>query len=376
DHYSGAVVHVADASLVTEVMSKLQNPKDAPAYIQEMKQTYTRIKEAHFANKIESPVISLEKAREQKFQVDWSKQTNYKPEAPGVHEWKIELSDVVPFIDWSPFFWAWDLKGLYPGILTHQKYGVEATKLFHDAQKMMDKIVREKIFTPKVVVGVWQANQVDDDDIVIWDQQGTQISKMHFLRQQREKEANGGFYRSLSDFVAPLSTGRKDWLGAFVVTAGGQVEEYAKQLEKQNDDYSALIVKALGDRFAEGLAECAHKKMREWMGFGRQENLTSQDLIEEKYQGIRPAPGYPACPDHSEKEAIWNLLDAEKRTGVRLTENFAMTPGSSVSGYYFFHPDSKYFHVGKIGDDQVKDLARRKDLPQATLERWLSNLIF
>jgi 5-methyltetrahydrofolate--homocysteine methyltransferase len=376
DHYSGAVVHVADASLVTEVMTKLQSAKDRPAYIQETKQNYKKIKDAHLANKTDASVISLAQARERKYQVDWSRELNYRPEKPGVFEWSVNLDEVVPFIDWSPFFWAWDLKGLYPGILTHQKYGTEATKLFADAQKMMEKIVREKIFAPKVIVGVWQANQVDDDDVVIWDEAGQQLIKLHFLRQQREKEANGGFYRSLADFVAPVSSGKKDWFGSFVVTAGRQVEEYARQLEKQNDDYNSLIVKALGDRFAEGLAELTHKRMRVWMGFGRQEKLSAQELIDEKYQGIRPAPGYPACPDHSEKEAIWKLLDAEKRTGVRLTENFAMTPGSSVSGYYFFHPDSKYFHVGKIGDDQVKDLARRKNVPQETLERWLANLIF
>jgi 5-methyltetrahydrofolate--homocysteine methyltransferase len=376
DHYSGAVVHVADASLVTEVMSKLQSPTDSQAYVREVKENYKRIKEAHFANKVESTVIPLSKAREQKSAVDWSRETDYRPEKPGVFEWQIALDEIVPYIDWSPFFWAWDLKGLFPGILTHQKYGEEASKLYKDAQKMMDKIVREKIFSPKVVVGVWPANQVDDDDVVLWDEQGKQLAKFHFLRQQREKEAVGGFYRCLADFVAPVSTGRKDWFGSFVVTAGAQVEEYARKLEAQNDDYNALIVKALGDRFAEGLAELAHKKMREWMGFGTKENLSTQDLIDEKYQGIRPAPGYPACPDHSEKSVIWDLLDAERRTGVRLTENFAMTPGSSVSGYYFFHPDSRYFHVGKIGDDQVRDLAARKNLPTETLEKWLSNLIF
>lgn len=376
DHYSGAVVHVADASLVTEVMSKLQNAKDSPAYIEGIKQNYQKIKEAHLAKKTESSVISLAKARAQKYQVDWSKELKFRPETPGVFEWKVELDEVVPYIDWSPFFWAWDLKGLYPGILTHQKYGAEATNLFQDAQKLLQKIVKEKIFQPKIAVGVWQANQVDEDDVILWDQDGNEIEKLCFLRQQREKEASGGFYRCLSDFVTPLSLGRKDWMGAFVVTAGAQVEEYAKSLEKKNDDYNALITKALGDRFAEGLAELAHKKMREWMGFGRQENLSAQELIDEKYQGIRPAPGYPACPDHSEKEKIWKLLDAEKRTGVRLTESFAMTPGSSVSGYYFFHPESRYFHVGKIGEDQVKDLAQRKSIQVEQAERWLSNLIF
>jgi len=376
DHYSGAVVHVADASLVTEVMSKLQSEKDSVAYVADVKQNYQKIKEAHLSKKVDSTVITLAKAREQKFRVDWSQELKFRPEKPGVFEWKMSLDEVVPYIDWSPFFWAWDLKGLYPGILTHQKYGVEATKLFNDAQKMLKKVVKEKIFTPQVVVGVWQANQIDEDDVIIWDQNGEELEKFCFLRQQREKEASGGFYRCLSDFIAPITTGKKDWMGAFVVTAGAQVEEYAKSLEKQNDDYNALIVKALGDRFAEGLAEIAHKKMREWMGFGRQENLSVQDMIEEKYQGIRPAPGYPACPDHSEKEKIWKLLDVNRKTDVRLTENFAMTPGSSVAGYYFFHPESRYFHVGKIGEDQVKDLAQRKKTSVEQTEKWLSNLIF
>jgi 5-methyltetrahydrofolate--homocysteine methyltransferase len=374
DHYSGPVVHVADASLVTEVMSKLQNPKEKENYAKEVKTLYSQIKEAHLSKKTDSTVISLEKAREQKFQVDWTRQISWNPQSAGVFEWKFSLDEVVPFIDWSPFFWAWDLKGLYPGILTHAKYGEEATKLFKDAQIHLKKIVSEKIFKPQVRVGLWPANQVDDDDIILWDEKGKELERLCFLRQQREKEASGGFYRCLADYVAPVSSGKRDWFGAFVVTAGPEVEEYARKLEKENDDYTALITKALGDRFAEALAEIAHKKMREWMG--THEELSIQDLIDEKYQGIRPAPGYPACPDHSEKEKIWKLLDAEKHTGVRLTENFAMTPGSSVAGFYFFHPDSRYFHVGKIGDDQVKDLAKRKNLPQDVIEKWLSNLIF
>jgi 5-methyltetrahydrofolate--homocysteine methyltransferase len=376
DHYSGAVVHVADASLVTEVMSKLQNSKDREHYISETKAQYAKIKEAHLSKKVDASVISLEKAREQKFKVDWSKGIQWKPQAPGIFEWKFELEDVVPFFDWSPFFWAWDLKGLYPGILSHAKYGVEATKLFQDAQKLLEKIVREKSFSLTALVGVWPANQVNEDDVSVWGPDGKEMERLCFLRQQREKEAAGGFYRCLSDFVAPVEAGYQDWIGAFVVTAGQQVEEYARKLEKQNDDYNALIAKALGDRFAEALAEATHKKMREWMGYGVHEDLSAQDLIEEKYQGIRPAPGYPACPDHSEKVKIWKLLEADQRTCVQLTESYMMNPGSSVSGYYFFHPESRYFHVGKIGDDQVRDLANRKNVSQQTLERWLSNLIF
>ena len=376
EHYSGAVVHVADASLVTEVMGKLQNAKEKDKYTLEIKEQYQGLKERHLAQKTESPVVTLEKAREQKSAVDWKAPIAWKPQAAGVFDWKFSLEEITPYIDWSPFFWAWDLKGLYPGILGHQKYGVQATQLFQDAQKLLKKVVDEKLFSPKATVGVWQANQVHDDDVVIRDAQGKELETLCFLRQQREKEAVGGFYRCLADFVAPETSGQKDWMGAFVVTAGAQVEELALKFEKQHDDYSSLITKALGDRIAEALAEACHKRMREWMGFGQNENLSAQDLIDEKYQGIRPAPGYPACPDHSEKEKLWKLLDAEKRTGVKLTENYAMTPGSSVSGYYFFHPASRYFHVGKIGEDQVQDLARRKQVSRQLIEKWLSNLIF
>ncbi len=376
EHYSGPVVHVVDASLVTEVMGKLQSPRDKEKYALEIREQYQGLKERHLAQKQDSSVIPLEKARAQKSDVDWKQPLTAKPKQTGVFEWSFSLDEIVPYIDWSPFFWAWDLKGLYPGILSHQKYGQQATQLFQDAQVLLKKIVSEKLFQPKAAVGVWSANQVDDDDVLIFDEQGKEIEKFCFLRQQREKEAVGGFYRCLSDFIAPKSSGVKDWIGAFVVTAGRQVEELALAYEKKNDDYSSLIIKALGDRVAEAMAEACHKRMREWMGFGAKENLSVQDLIDEKYQGIRPAPGYPACPDHSEKEKIWKLLDAEKRTGVRLTENFAMTPGSSVSGYYFFHPQARYFHVGKIGEDQVKDLARRKNVSQQLTEKWLSNLIF
>jgi 5-methyltetrahydrofolate--homocysteine methyltransferase len=376
EHYSSPVVHVADASLVTEVMSKLQNPNEKEKYSRDLRAHYSGLKERHLASKNDSSVIPLAQARGQKTKIDWNQVPVYRPREAGVFEWKFSLEEITEYIDWSPFFWAWDLKGLFPGILTHQKYGVEASKLYEDAQALLKKIVAEKVFEPKTVVGVWPANQVDEDDVVIWNEQGGERTRFCFLRQQREKEAVGGLYRCLADFVAPVSSGRKDWFGAFVVTAGRQVEEYARELERRNDDYSALMAKGLGDRIAEALAELTHKKMRDWMGFGVQENLSVHDLIEEKYQGIRPAPGYPACPDHSEKEKIWSLLDAEKRTGVRLTENFAMTPGSSVAGYYFFHPESKYFHVGKIGEDQVKDLAKRKGLEPAVVEKWLSNLVF
>lgn len=374
DHYKGAVVHVPDASLVTEVMTKLMNPKDRPQYVEDLQKNYQSVKDNYLNNKTEVQTLPLTEARAKKFSPDWSKHTPIQPKQAGVHEWQFDLDEIVPLIDWSPFFWAWDLKGLYPGVLKHPKYGQEAQKLFDDGQKMLQTVLAEKIFKPKVVVGLWNANQVDDDDVLLFDEKGKQIERFCFLRQQREKEAAGGFYRCLSDFVAPVSSGKKDWIGAFAVTAGEEVEKYAKSLEAKNDDYGALLIKVIGDRIAEALAELTHKKMRQFVGIS--ENLSTQDLIDEKYQGIRPAPGYPACPDHSEKLKIWKLLDAEKRNGMKLTENFAMTPASSVAGYYLFHPESKYFFVGKIGEDQVKDVAARKGLPEDQVRKWLSNLVF
>lgn len=374
DHYKGAVVHVPDASLVTEVMTKLMSKTDRPQYIEDLQKNYQSVKDTYLNNKAEIQTLPLAEARQKKFSPNWQSYQPIQPKQSGVFEWQFELGEIVPLIDWSPFFWAWDLKGLYPGVLKHPKYGQEAQKLFDDGQLMLQKILSEKIFKPKVTVGLWNANQVDDDDVVLWDANGKQLEKFCFLRQQREKEAAGGYYRALSDFVAPASSGKKDWVGAFAVTAGAEVELYAKKLESQNDDYGSLLVKVLGDRVAEALAELTHKKMRQFVGL--QENLSVQDLIEEKYQGIRPAPGYPACPDHSEKLKIWKLLDVEKRNGMRLTENFAMTPASSVAGYYFFHPESKYFFVGKIGEDQVRDIAARKGLPEDQIRRWLANLIF
>lgn len=391
EHYESPVIHVPDASLVTEVMSKVMNPAERVKYASEMRVMYDRIREDHLANRQEIQILPLREARNRKFKANWDQFKPVQPKQMGVFEWKFSLDEIVPLIDWSPFFWAWDLKGLYPGVLKHPKYGNEATKLLSDGKALLEKIVKEKRFEPKVTVGLWSANQVDEDDVEIYNSEGKTIERFCFLRQQREKEAVGGLYRCLSDFVAPKSSGKKDCFGAFVTTAGSGVEKYSLELEKQNDDYNSLMVKVLGDRIAEALAELTHKKMREFVGLN--ESLSSEDLIAEKYQGIRPAPGYPACPDHSEKTKIWNVLKAEVATGVKLTENFAMTPASSISGFYFFHPESKYFFVGKIGDDQVEDLTRRKNLEilgvdaktsgkeansitKEQVRKWLSNLIF
>jgi 5-methyltetrahydrofolate--homocysteine methyltransferase len=368
------VVHVQDASLVTEVMSQLSG-ESGTKYKEDLKSQYAQLRENYLKSKETVQILPLAEARKQKFNIKFKKEDLVSPESSGVFEWKFTLDEIVPLIDWSPLFWAWDLKGLYPGILKHEKYGVEAQKVFDDAQALLKKIIAEDIFKPKAVVGLWPANQVNDDDVNLYDEKGQIVETFCFVRQQREKEAVGGFYRSLADFVAPRESGLKDWMGAFAVTTGSEVESYALKLEKAHDDYSSLMAKVLGDRIAEALAELTHKKMREFVGYGLNEDLSSEDLIKEKYRGLRPAPGYPACPDHMEKQKIWNLLDVKNKIGAELTENFAIRPGSSVAGYYFFHPESKYFHVGKIGEDQVKSLSERKKISIQEVQRSLANLI-
>jgi len=371
-----AVIHVADASLVTEVMSQLLNQEKKAEYLQKLRAQYQSIRENHAEQDGQIQMLPLAEARKNKTQLDWKKNSVINPKATGIFQWDFDLQEIADYIDWGPFFWAWDLKGVYPGILKHPKYGEQARQIFEDGNVWLKKIIQEKLFQPKAIVGLWRANQVDDDDVILYNEQGAEIERLCFMRQQREKEAVGGFYRCLADYVAPKSSAKQDWMGAFAVTMGSAVEKFAQGLEKENDDYSALIVKALGDRMVEALAELAHKKMREFVDYEVKENLTVPDLIAEKYPGVRPAPGYPACPDHHEKLKIWKLLDVDKTVGIHLTENFAMTPNSSVAGYYFFHPDARYFHVGKVADDQVKSLAGRKGLPEEQLRKWLSNLIF
>lgn len=281
----------------------------------------------------------------------------------------VSLEEIVPFIDWTPFFHTWELRGVYPKILQHDKHGEEARKLFADAQAMLQRVIREKLFTPRAVYGLFPANRVGDDVELYTDDTRTQVrTTLHFLRQQMAKE-DGSPNWCLADFVAPK--GAPDYLGGFAVTAGHEVKALADEFKKAHDDYSAIMVEAIGDRLAEAFAEYLHKRVRDEWGFGRTEKLSNDELIEEKYRGIRPAPGYPACPDHTEKALLWELLDAEKQTGITLTESFAMNPGSSVSGLYFAHPEAKYFAVGKLGQDQVADFAKRKNKSLAEMERWL-----
>ncbi|MCX7977977.1 MAG: methionine synthase [Bdellovibrionaceae bacterium] len=371
-HYSKPVVHVPDASLVVEVCRELtgENKKEAWARAK-ARSRETREHYLSNAQDAEGSLISLTKARELGPVFDF--QSIETPDRVGVFDLKPDLAELTDYIDWSPFFWTWELKGLYPKIFEHPKWGVQARQLHNDAVLMLQKVRDEKLFTPKARVGLFPA-QRRGDDVLVFDSQDRdkQIGIFYFLRQQREKESIGGRSYCLADFIA---ADRKDWLGAFVVTAGQGVEELAGRYERARDDYNSILVKALGDRLAEALAEWAHREVRRLFPFGKDENLSNEELIAEKYRGIRPAPGYPACPDHTAKTLIWELLDAQAGTGVSLTENLAMSPASSVSGLYFFHPEARYFHVGKIGRDQLLDMAERRGMNISELEKWLQPVL-
>lgn len=367
DHYDFPVIHVSDASLVAEVCSKLFNPTQKESYCLELKNTYKTIKERHLKNADEINLVSFEKAKESKILL--STRAPYIPEREGIFELDFKLTDLVPYIDWSPFFWAWDMKGTYPSILESEKYGSEATKIFNEAQALLKNIIAKDLFKPKALVGIFKTLKNADNDLVIHSNENE--FTLHFLRQQKEKSDKTLPYLSLSDFIQD----QEDYIGLFAVTIGDQVGKLASEYQNKGDDFTSIMIKALGDRLAESLAEYTHKKVRDIFGFGKEENLTNEDLIHERYQGIRPAPGYPACPDHTEKLTIWKILDVEKRLQVTLTESMAMTPVSSVCGYYFNNPESKYFNVGKIGKDQVIDYARRKNVSIESIEKWLSPIL-
>jgi len=370
-HYSGAVCQIGDASLVVEVCTKLLNPETKDAYLAQLKQEQENLRQHYEANRSDIQFTKIEKARAQKLKVDWNSLTLPTPKKLGLQNWRdIPLSEIAPYIDWSPFFWTWEMKGAYPQILDNPKYGDEAKKLLKDGQKMLQEWINQRKLHPRAVWGLWPANSQGDDIQVYTDEKRNEVlSTFHFLRQQRlQNESDTA--RSLADFVAPAPF--KDYCGAFVVTAGPEVEAIAEEYKNKGDDYLSIMAKAVGDRIAEALAEMLHKKVRDEWGISDPEGFTLQDLIKEKYRGVRPAPGYPACPDHTEKPTIWKLLDAKKVTDVYLTENLAMHPASSVCGYYMGHSESKYFNLGKIDRDQLADYAKRKGQTEKELERWLS----
>ncbi len=373
-HYSGPVIHVTDASLVVGVCNDLLNSEKKAAFIQELDTDQTGLRERHAAgNSNRARILSLEEARSKAFSTDWAKADLAKPDGYGVKVWQdVDLATVAEYIDWSPFFWTWELKGVFPKILESEKYGKQARELYEDAQALLKRIVEEKAFRLRGVTAFWPAS-AEGDDVVLWKDESAsdELSRFHFLRQQKEKVGDETYY-SLSDFIAPKSSGQVDVLGGFAVTAGEEVETFARRFKEAGDDYTAILAQSLGDRFAEALAEYIHKQIREQWGFGKSEDLSVEQLIKEEYRGVRPAAGYPACPDHTEKATLWQLLSAEANTGVSLTESFAMNPGSSVSGLYFGGVDARYFNVGKIERDQIEDYAKRKGISIEIAEKWLA----
>jgi 5-methyltetrahydrofolate--homocysteine methyltransferase len=371
--YGPGVVHVLDASRVVNVVSALLSPEQKTAFLQETQEKQQRQREEFANRRARKPLLSLAVARDRAPRFDWSGLDIPRPEFLGTRVYdQVPLEEVVRYIDWGPFFSAWELHGRFPDILKDQVVGVEASKLFDDAQALLTRIVAEQRFSPRAIVGFFPANSVGDSIELYSDDSGqTVVEHLQFLRQQLEKPADQ-FNLCLADFVAPRDSGRRDYIGAFAVTAGAGVETFSTTFKAAGDDYSAIMVQALGDRIAEAMAEYFHKVARDLCGFGRTENLTMQEIIREKYRGIRPAPGYPACPDHTQKPQLWRLMNVEAKTGISLTESCAMYPASSVSGFYFNHPESKYFAVGKLGRDQVTDYAQRSGRPLSEAERWLA----
>jgi 5-methyltetrahydrofolate--homocysteine methyltransferase len=369
-YYSQPVVHVLDASRAVPVTTSLLSEDGKEEFVAEHRAEYERLRKAFAAPK--ETMLSLEEARRRRTPITWRAEDIPLPEFTGVRVLEdFSLATLREFIDWSPFFHTWGMKGIYPRILTEGEKGVEATKIFNDAQALLDRIIRERLITARGVYGLFPASAVGDD-VVLYkeDSREEELLRLHFLRQQAGRDGSKPC-RSLADFIAPRETELPDHVGAFAVTAGIGAKELCDRFRAENDDYNAIMTEALTDRLAEAFAECLHKRVRDEWGYGLAENLTPQQLIAEGYRGIRPAPGYPACPDHTEKGAIWSLLDVEPTIGMKLTESFAMWPGSSVSGIYFAHPEARYFSLGKIGRDQVEDYAGRKGMSVGEVERWL-----
>jgi 5-methyltetrahydrofolate--homocysteine methyltransferase len=371
--YTGGVVHVLDASRVVNVVNSLLSPTLKPAYLADVGAKQDQQRADFAARRARRPLLSLAAARERRPRFDWAKVDLPRPEFLGTRVYRdVPLADLVPFIDWAPFFSAWELHGRFPDILQDEIVGTEARRLHADALRLLDQIVRERRFTAHGVIGFWPCN-ADGDDVELYadESRSRVIGRCHHLRQQLEKPADQSNL-CLADYVAPKESGRVDYCGGFAVTAGHGVEAFAQEFRDRHDDYGAIMVQALGDRLAEAMAEYFHQRARQACGFGRAEQLSMEDLLRERYRGIRPAPGYPACPDHSEKRFLFELLGAPAAADMTLTESCAMHPASSVSGWYFNHPEAKYFGVGKVGRDQVGNYAQRRGDEQAVVEKWLA----
>ncbi len=371
-HYHGPTVHVLDASRAVGVVSSLISDELKAGFVCKNSDDQQRLREDYANRTADKRLISIEDARKRRTPIDWATTRIDVPEFIGRRVIRTQtLEEIVPYIDWSPFFHTWELRGRFPKIFDDPEVGEQARQLYEDAQKLLQDIVKGKLITARGVYGLWPANSVVDDIELYTDESRDEVlTTFHMLRQQMAKPADQ-FNYSLADYIAPRDSGRPDYLGGFAVTAGHGADELAKQFEADHDDYNSIMAKALADRLAEAFAEMLHERVRREWGYGKEEHLRKEDLIREAYRGIRPAAGYPACPDHTEKRLLFDLLGAEESAGIHLTESFAMWPGASVSGLYFGHPDSKYFGVGKIGKDQVEDYHRRKGMPLEEMERWL-----
>jgi 5-methyltetrahydrofolate--homocysteine methyltransferase len=369
-HYSEPVVHVLDASRAVPVTSSLLSDDGKAAFVAKHRSDYEAVRKAYSSPRQKG--VSLEIARTRRTPIDWRAEDIPRPEFTGVRVLdNFPLATLREFIDWTPFFHTWELKGVYPRIFEDERQGAQARQLFAEANTLLDMIIEKQLITARGVYGLFPANTVGDDVELYTDCKRNQLlGRFHFLRQQANREGSEPC-RSLSDFIAPKETGLRDHIGAFAVTSGIGLTELCDRFKAENDDYNAIMAEALADRLAEAFAECLHKRVREEWGYGREEGLSIADLVQEKYRGIRPAAGYPACPDHTEKGTLWRLLDVKTNTGMVITESFAMWPGSSVSGLYFAHPESRYFSLGKIERDQVADYHKRKGMSLAEVERWL-----
>ncbi len=369
-HYSEPVVHILDASRAVPVTTSLLSDDGKSAFVAQHRADYEALRKAHSAPRLS--VVSLETARERRTPIQWRAEDLPRPAFTGVRVLdNFSLATLREFIDWTPFFHTWGLKGVYPRILEHEAQGAQARQIFAEANALLDVIIERNLITARGVYGFFPANAVGDDvELYADDKRQKVIERFHFLRQQSNKEGSEPC-RSLADFIAPKETKLPDYIGAFAVTSGIGLKELCDSYRAKNDDYNAIMAEAIADRLAEAFAECLHKRVRNEWGYGCAEGLSNADLIQEKYRGIRPAAGYPACPDHTEKGNLWRLLDVQANTGMLITESFAMWPGSSVSGLYFAHPESRYFSLGKIDRDQVADYSQRKGMSVAEVERWL-----
>ncbi|MFZ3564662.1 methionine synthase [Tenacibaculum finnmarkense] len=368
--YKNAVVHVNDASRAVTVVSDLLNKETSNTYVAKLKKDYDEFREKFLKRGKTKAYTSIEEARKRKFKIDWETSSIVKPKELGVQTLEqVSLKELVPFIDWSPFFRSWDLHGKYPAILTDEIVGEQATQLFEDSKIILDKIISKQLLKPKGIFGLFEANSINDDDISI-QKNSKEIAVFRTLRQQLKKR-DGKPSIALADFIAPKELGKQDYMGAFCTAIFG-ADQLAKKYKDKEDDYNAIMVQAIADRFAEAFAEYLHHRIRtkHW-GYAFDETLSNEELIKENYKGIRPAPGYPACPDHLEKQTIWSLLNVEEKIGVTLTESLAMWPAAAVSGYYFANKEAKYFGLGKITDDQVRDFADRKNITLEKARKWL-----